>query len=125
VEHILPLFGETPDHRLLYALLIGREWERGNATTGDARKASLGAIALANEMTDDASIAVARAAGHAVATAHMADHSMGAALYGLKAVKYAGKSIDEERKWQYEQLPSELREAVVAAMSLKEKHFKL
>ena len=70
-------------------------------------------------------IAVARSVGHAVATAHMADHSLGAALYALKAVKHAGKSVDAERKWQNEQLPSEIMELVLTAMSLKEKHFKI
>jgi hypothetical protein len=43
-------------------------------------------------------IAVARSVGHAVATAHIADHSLGAAWYALKAVKSAGKSIGEEGK---------------------------
>jgi len=30
----------------------------------------------------------------------MADHSLGATLYALKAVKIAGKSVDAERRWQ-------------------------
>ncbi len=55
----------------------------------------------------------------------MADHSLGAALYALKAVKNAGKSVDAERKLQNEQLPSEIKELVLTAMSLKEKHFKI
>ena len=120
-EHILPLFGEKPDDRLESALLVAKEWEKGNATVGDARNASLGAIALANEFTNTTSIAVARAVGHAVATAHMADHSLGAALYALKAVKSSGKSTDAERKWQNEQLPSEIMELVLTAMKKKEK----
>ena len=52
---------------------------------------------------------MARSVGHPVATAHMADHSLGTASYALKAVKNAGKSIDTERKWQDEQLPSEIK----------------
>jgi len=43
----------------------------------------------------------------------MADHALGAALYALKAVKSAGKSIEAERKWQKEQLPSEIKELVL------------
>jgi hypothetical protein len=45
----------------------------------------------------------------------MADHSLGAAWYALKAVKNAGKSIDAERNWQNEQLPSEIKELVLTA----------
>jgi hypothetical protein len=45
----------------------------------------------------------------------MADHSLGSAWYALKAVKMAGKSVDEERKWQDEQLPPEIRELVLTA----------
>jgi len=79
---------------------VAKEWEKGNASVDDARNASLDAIAVANESSNPTSIAVARSVGHAVATAHMADHSLGAALYALKAVKNAGKSIDAERRWQ-------------------------
>ena len=43
----------------------------------------------------------------------MADHALGVALYALKAVKSAGKSIEAERKWQKEQLPSEIKELVL------------
>jgi hypothetical protein len=43
----------------------------------------------------------------------MADHSLGGALYALKALKIAGESIETERKWQDEQLPSEIRELVL------------
>jgi hypothetical protein len=130
-EHVLPLFGEQPDGRLIHALRVAREWKQGKASVGDARKASLGAIAVANELlASDAAalekgyskpvaIAVARAVGHAVATAHMADHSLGPAWYALKAVKGAGLSIDSERKWQDEQLPSEIEELVLTAREIR------
>jgi len=55
----------------------------------------------------------------------MADHSLGAALYALKAVKIAVQSVDAERTWQREQLPSVIKGLVLTAMSLKEKHFKM
>ena len=109
------LFGETIDERLRNALNVAKAWQQGNASVGDARKASLDAIGVARESSNTTAIAVARSVGHAVATAHMADHSLGAALYALKAVKNAGKSIDEERKWQDEQLPSEIRTLVLTA----------
>jgi hypothetical protein len=97
----------------------------GNTTVGDARNESLKAIAVANESSNPIAIAVARAVGHAVATAHMADHSLGAALYSLKAVKNAGKSVDAERNWQNEQLPSEIMELVLTTRSKKEKDLKI
>lgn len=114
-EHVLPLFGETIDGRLKNALYVAQEWKQRNASVGDARKASLGAIAVARETSNLTAIAVARSVGHAVATAHMGDHSLGAAWYALKAVKHAEKSIDGERKWQDEKLPSEIKELILTA----------
>ena len=96
-EHVLYLFGKRIDERLQNALLVARAWKRGKASVGEARKASAEAIHVANEATDPAAVAVARAVGHAGATAHMADHSLGSAWYALKAVQSAGRSIDEER----------------------------
>ena len=123
--NVLPLFGEEIDERLKNAIVVAKEWEKGNASVGVARNASLDAIAVANESSNPTSIAVARSVGHAVATAHMADHSLGAALYALKAVKNAGKSIDAERKWQNEQLPSEIMELVLTARGKKENDLKI
>jgi len=114
-EHVLFLFDEPINERLKNALNVAKNWKQGSASVGDARKASLDAIAVANEITDKTAIALARSVGHAAATAHMADHSLGAALYALKATKNAGKSIDEERKWQDEQLPSDIKELVLTA----------
>lgn len=72
--------------------------------------------------------AIARSIGQAVATAHMVDHSPGAALYALKSVKLMGKSIEAEREWQKNQLeglPLEIVELVLAAMKQKEKGLRL
>jgi|SRR5208337_657690 len=114
-EHVVHLSGEIPDERLKNALRVAREWREGNASVGDARNASVAAIAAAHESPDPAAIAVARSAGHAVATAHMADHSLGAAWYALKAVKNAGQSADAERQWQDEQLPPGIKDLVLTA----------
>ena len=114
VEHILPLLGDEIDERLTKALIIAKEWERGNASVGDARKASMDCIVVANELSDPVAIAVARAVGHAVATAHMADHSPISAWYALKAVIATGKPAESERKWQDEQLQPEIRELVLS-----------
>jgi hypothetical protein len=114
-EHVLPLFGDDIDERLLAVLKTAKAWQRGEISVGDARKASVAAHAVAREMTAPSGIAVARAVGHAVATAHMADHSLGAAWYALKAVKFAGQSIELERIWQNEQIPNEVKALVLSA----------
>ena len=124
-EHVLHLSGGNIDERLVKALKVGRAWKQGNASVGDARKASVEAHTMARESSNLVLIAIARSAGHAVATAHMSDHSLKAALYALKAVKNAGKFIDEERKWQNEQLrqlSGEIVEIVVTTLK-KEKGF--
>ena len=115
LEHVLHLFGEKIDERLKNALDVACRWKQANASVGDARKAAVAVHAVARESSNPNAIAVARSVGHAVATAHMADHSLGAAWYALKAVKDAGKPIDPERKWQDEQLPSEIKELVLTA----------
>ena len=114
-EHVLTLTNQNIDKRLIKALVIAKEWENDKASVGEARKASIGAIAVANETTDPIMTAVARSIGHAVATAHMADHSIGAAEYALKAVKISGKSIEQERKWQDEHLTSDISELILTA----------
>lgn len=125
VEHVLDLYGSMPEERILNALKVGRAWATGEATVGDARKASVDLLALARELVDPVQIALVRAAGHAVATAHMADHSMGGALYALKAVNCAGKSMEEERHWQVSQLPLDVKDFVLDVMQQKAKHFKI
>ena len=124
-EHVLYLSGKEIDKRLEYAIIVAKEWIKGNASVGDTRDASVGAHMVARETSNSTSIAVARSVGHAVATAHMADHSLGAALYALKAVKSAGKSIEVERTWQNEQLPAEIMEFVKTARNKKEKALKI
>lgn len=114
-ENVFPLFTEAFDERLKNALTIAKEWANGNASVGDARQASLDAIAVANESSNPVLIAIARSVGHAVATAHMADHSLRAADYALKAVKIAGRSVDTEKEWQTMQLPAGIAELVTTA----------
>jgi hypothetical protein len=114
-KHVLPLAGNKIDDRLLQALEVAKAWRQGTARVGEAQRASWAAHAAARESSDPAAIAVARAIGQAVATAHMADHSLGAAWYALRAVKAAGKSIEAERKWQDRQLPAEIKNLVLSA----------
>lgn len=121
VEHVLPLASPRVNEHVQKALQMAKEWSSGDATVGQAGKASVEMLALARELTDPGQIAIVRAAGHAVATAHMADHSLGGALYALKAVKHAGLLIEIERKWQNAQLPPEIEELVLSTREKKEK----
>ena len=126
-EHVLPLLTGEADPRIIHALHFAREWESNHVRTGEAMKASLGAHAAARASFDPVHTAIARSAGHGVATAHMADHSMGAAIYALKAVKLAGKSVETERLWQIvrlQNLPSGIIKLVLTVMAIKEAGFK-
>lgn len=60
VVNILPLFAKPVDKRLTNAIKIAKDWTKDIASVGDARNASLDAIAVANELTDPIKIAVAR-----------------------------------------------------------------
>ena len=116
-EHLLPLFEiHSLDDRPQRAIDIGRQWVRGEVKTGVAQRAAVAAHAAAREATNEAAVAVARAAGHAVATAHFADHCLGPVIYGAKAVEAAGGSTDEEWAWQLARLPDEVQELVVSAL---------
>ena len=108
------------DHRPRRAIETARAWSRGEATVGEARKASVAAHAAARDSADAAAREAARAAGHAVATAHMADHELGAAAYAIKAVRLASFTAEamaageRECRWQREQLPDAIRELVLS-----------
>jgi hypothetical protein len=122
-EHVLPLFtGRRPDdERPRLAIEAARAWSRGEITVGAAREAAFQAHTAARDASDDAARAAARAAGQAVSTPHMADHSLGAAAYAVKAVKLASPTSDagmageREHQWQQEHLPEAVRELVASA----------
>lgn len=123
-EHVLPLFTHRhpDDDRPWRAIEAARAWSRGEIAVGAAREAALRAHAAAREASDEAACAAARAAGQAVSTPHMADHSLGAAAYAVRAVKRAS-SVPEaaaagevERRWQYAQLPEAVRELVMSVL---------
>lgn len=116
-EHVLPYYSQPIDSRLANALKVAKDWPIGKASVGDAMKAARSIITLARELSDPTTILVARSVGQAVATAHMADHSLGAAWYALKAAKSAGCSVEAELMWQNRQLPSEIKELVLSARS--------
>jgi len=96
------------DPRPRVALNVCREW----ATTGIfsmavIRGASLAPHAAARDVGEDnAARSAARAAGQAVATAHVPTHSLGAARYAQQAVWRAAEpgeaeaAVARERDWQ-------------------------
>jgi len=113
--HALRFLAGPPDERLTSALETADAWARGEASVGEARKASVAAHAAAREAADPVAVVVARSVGQAVATAHMADHSLGAAWYALKAARITGRSVDDERRWQDARLPDGIRDLVLSA----------
>ena len=115
VLHVLPLLEDAVDERLTHALETAEAWAQGKVLVGAAMQAAYQCHAAARDAVTPPATLVTRAAGQMVATAHMADHSLGAAWYALKAVNAAGGSVENERGWQNEQLPLEIRELVLSA----------
>ena len=129
-EHVLDYFGwqHPDDDRPKRAIEQARAWSRGEISMTQARQAAYAAFAAAKTATGAARES-ARAAGHAVATAHMADHELCAAAYALRAVR-AAASIDTrdddgriECYWQRERLPDAIRALVLSDESLRNHKF--
>jgi hypothetical protein len=114
VERVLPYFNEKypDDPRPRDAIIALRAWiDTGIFRMADIRRASLTAHAAARDVGEDNSArSAARAAGQAVATAHVPTHARGAANYALQAVWRAAQpsdadtAVDRERDWQYRHL---------------------
>ncbi|MBI4927229.1 MAG: hypothetical protein HY835_05645 [Anaerolineae bacterium] len=129
-ERVLPLFEEAypGDDRPRKALEACRAWvETGIFHMAEIRAASLGAHAAARAAQDHAAACfAARAAGQAVATAHVPQHAYGGALYALKAVAAmdpanAERHTAEEWRWQSEHLPAQLRQEMMKRIILQKK----
>ncbi len=110
-ERVLPYFEKKypKDKRPRVAIETLQKWmETGVFSMAVIRKASLDSHAAAREVGEDNSArSAARAAGQAVAAAHVPMHSIGAAIYALQAIYRATDSdaaVAKERKWQYERL---------------------
>lgn len=93
-EKVLPFFeAQAPeDPRPREAIAAARAWVRGELGVSKARQAAFAAHAAAREVQDQAATFAARSAGHAAATAHVADHARHAAAYAAKAID-AAKAI--------------------------------
>ncbi len=121
-QRVLPYYGPELDEPINHAIQVARGWCSGAFSTGDAINASRKLHTFAREIGDPVAQAVVRSVGQGVATAHMADHCMGAALYAQRAIKLAGKCYEEERKWQLDaldQIPDELSDLIRVTLSTK------
>ena len=108
---VLPYFeAQSPgDTRPRDAIAALRTWvETGVFRMADVRAASLAAHAAARSVGEyDPARSAARAAGQALATAHVPRHALAAARYAATAVRdaTAGPGADaaalREREWQY------------------------
>lgn len=114
VERVMPYFEEKypEDHRPRNAIKALQVWINTDVfKMADIRKASLASHAAAREVGEDnAARSAARAAGQAVATAHVPTHSISAANYALQVIYRVTNSSDadaaiaKERDWQYQHL---------------------
>ena len=129
-EHVLDYFcSQHPDDdRPRCAIEQARAWSRGEISMTQVREAAYATHDAAKAATGAARDA-ARAAGHAVATAHMADHELGAAAYAIRAVR-AASSVDTrneavriECQWQRERLPEAICALVLSDQDLRNHKF--
>lgn len=122
-ERVLPFFEKMypEDNRPRKAIKVLRHWiQTGVFQMAEIRGASLAAHAAARNVKDN-SIAcfAARAAGQAVATAHVPQHAYGSSYYSLKAI-IASNSINPEAKvikeynWQSKYLHKQLRPEIMS-----------
>ncbi|HLO15031.1 MAG TPA: hypothetical protein VK206_09385 [Anaerolineales bacterium] len=129
-ERVLPFFEKAypKDDRPRKAIEACRTWVRtGVFRMADIRGASLAAHAAAREAKEnEAACLAARAAGQAVATAHVPQHAYGGAYYALKAIvainpANAEAKIAKERSWQSRRIPENLREEVMKRIIIQKK----
>jgi hypothetical protein len=110
-EQVMPYFEEKypQDHRPRQAIETLKTWiATGVFKMAVIRKASLDSHAAARDVGEDnPARSAARAAGQAVATAHVPRHAYGPAIYAQQAIYRATNSMDaveRERNWQYQRL---------------------
>lgn len=120
-EQVLPFFelAYSQDKRPRHALEVGKAWiKTGIFKMSDIRGASLAAHTAAREVkNNEVACFAARAAGQAVATAHVTQHAYGGAYYALKAVIAANQNEKEVTKaynWQKKHLPDHLRQEIMS-----------
>jgi hypothetical protein len=119
VNHLLPLLNNNINKEITDAINIGNEWINEKAKTIEAINKSREINKYVKTLNNELEIAITRAAGHAVASAHMADHSLGTVYYGLKAVKITGGSVESEINWQINYIPNDLKKLVLEGLKNK------
>jgi hypothetical protein len=117
-EHVLSWFeAEAPDDdRPRDAIARTRAFARGELTAAGEIRRRFVAGRAARDVVSPAAVAAARAAAQASGVAHMGAHALGAAAYAAKAAA-AGASdrpgaVDDEIRWQLENLSAEARSAL-------------
>jgi len=129
-ERVLPFFEKAypKDDRPRKAIETCRTWVRtGVFKMSEIRGASLAAHAAAREAKENnAACFAARAAGQAVATAHVPQHAFGAAYYALKAVAAvdpvnAEVKIAEDRNWQSRHLSKNLMQEILSKIIIQKR----
>lgn len=113
-ERVLPYYESKypEDDRPRVAIETGRDWVKtGVFRMAVIRKAALDSHSAAREVKDDdVARSAARAAGQAVATAHVPTHALAAAVYAATAIRdathpaNADAATTKEREWQYQHL---------------------
>lgn len=110
-ERVLSLFEDyyPNDDRPHKAIEAVRAWVLGNLKTSEVRKFAFTAHAAARDAIRPESIAAARSAGHAAATAHVPGHAKHAASYAAKS------TIDPKTEiaWQLQKLPDNLKSMIL------------
>lgn len=130
-ERVLPYFEKKypKDSRPREAIQILREWvNTGKFSMPVIRGASLAAHSAARAVKQEDTVArfAARAAGQAVATAHVPTHALGSALYALKAIAATKPAdpkaaVSQEWEWQLQHLPENLEKWVTSEMKQKQR----
>lgn len=133
-ERVLPFFEQAypQDDRPRQAIAACRAWVRtGVFTMAAIRSASLGAHAAARAApANTAACFAARAAGQAVATAHVAQHAFGGAYYALKAIAaadptHAEDQVNRELRWQARHISPRLRPEVLKRVVVEKRGTKI
>ena len=129
-ERVLALFEQLypEDDRPRNAIAACRTWVRsGVFRMADIRQASLAAHAAARSAKErSAACFAARAAGQAVATAHVPQHAFGSAYYALKAIAaadpaHAQAEVAKEHAWQAHQIALHLQPEFLKRVCIQER----
>ena len=133
-KRVLPFFEKAypKDNRPRKAIEVLHKWIRtGVFKMEEIRGASLAAHASARKAKENSPARfVARAAGQAVATAHVSQHAFGAAYYALKSIAAADplnaeEKVAKEFKWQSRHIAKNLRQEVLDRIIIQKRKDKI